>query len=223
MSRYSGVGPLRQLVLAFALVATAPYAAEAATRALDEAQAVKREDTAAFAKWHKMLQRFEKAHHSASNCTNAPLGRCPREEWQGFLKGLQTADLNTKLNAVNMRVNHAYYITDIRNWGVTDYWATPFEFFSRDGDCEDYAIAKYLSLKALGVDPAQMRIVVVEDTNLGVPHAVLTVETPRTTLVLDNQVDTVVDAQAVHHYRPIYAINETAWWLYQPRRSHPYQ
>ena len=95
------------------------------------------------------------------------------------------------------------------------YWASPGEFFRRHGDCEDYAIAKFLSLRALGFDDAAMRIVVLQDLNLGIAHAVLAVELGGETLILDNQVADVVPARAIRHYRPIYAVNETHWWLYR--------
>ena len=51
-----------------------------------------------------------------------------------------------QLDAVNRYMNKHQYITDIVNWGVTDYWETPREFFLKDGDCEDFAIAKFKSL-----------------------------------------------------------------------------
>jgi predicted transglutaminase-like cysteine proteinase len=62
-----------------------------------------------------------------------------------------------------------------------------------------------------------MRIVVVQDLNLGIAHAVLVVYLDGRALVLDNQIDDVVPAAAVRHYRPIYSINERHWWLHRAR------
>lgn len=191
---------------------------EPAHAGLLDSPARHRGDISPFTKWTGMLSRY--AANTVSGLESCPKSRlmlCPSREWRKFLQSLSEQDLETQLNAINTRINFSYYITDIRNWGVADYWATPIEFLAKDGDCEDYAIAKYLALKALGLPPEKMRIVIVDDLNLGVPHAVLTVETPRATLVLDNQTRSLVDAGAVNHYRPIYAINETGWWLYTPR------
>jgi len=64
----------------------------------------------------------------------------------------------TKLNAVNSWVNKLKYDSDMDVYGVGDYWATLYEFVGKDkGDCEDYTIAKYYILKALGVDPHKMK------------------------------------------------------------------
>jgi predicted transglutaminase-like cysteine proteinase len=112
-------------------------------------------------------------------------------------------------------MNRARYITDLVNWGTQDYWATASEFFWKDGDCEDYAIAKYLSLKALGFAQDSLRVVVVQDLNLKIPHAILVVYLDGKALLLDNQVGTVIEAERVRHYRPIYSVNETAWWLHR--------
>ena len=63
-----------------------------------------------------------------------------------------------KLNAVNRWVNKLKYDSDMHIYGVGDYWATLYEFVGKDrGDCEDYTIAKYYILKALGVDPHKMK------------------------------------------------------------------
>jgi len=72
-------------------------------------------------------------------------------------------------------MNKAKYITDKNNWGRKDYWATPAEFMKNFGDCEDYAIIKYLSLRQLGFKESELRVVAVKDLNLKVGHAVLIV------------------------------------------------
>jgi len=44
--------------------------------------------------------------------------------------------------------NKVPYYSDLDHWKVEDYWATPIEMLaSNGGDCEDYSIAKYFSLK----------------------------------------------------------------------------
>ena len=68
------------------------------------------------------------------------------------------ANDTVKLNVVNTWVNKVKYDSDMHIYGLSDYWATLYEFVGKDrGDCEDYVIAKYYILKALGVDPHKMK------------------------------------------------------------------
>ena len=90
----------------------------------------------------------------------------------------------------------------------------PGEFFQKQGDCEDYAIVKYMTLRALGLEPARMRIVVLWDMNLKLGHAGLVVYAGRRILLLDNQINKVVDANRIRHYRINYSLNENNWWLH---------
>ena len=77
-------------------------------------------------------------------------------------------------------------------------------------------ITKLLSLRWLGFAIDDMRLVVVQDTNLRVPHAVLAVSQGRDTLILDNQVQAVLTDRDVVHYAPVYSINESRWWIHLP-------
>ena len=63
-----------------------------------------------------------------------------------------------KLNVVNTWVNYIKYRSDKKVYGVSDYWATLYEFVGKGmGDCEDYTIAKYYILKDIGVSPKRMK------------------------------------------------------------------
>lgn len=80
-----------------------------------------------------------------------------------------------KLEKVNDFFNNVPYSKDISTYGVTDYWATPFEFLAKDkGDCEDYVIAKYFILKRLGIESSKMFLTYVRVKNYGDAHMVLT-------------------------------------------------
>ncbi len=172
---------------------------------------------AGFSKWTDMLSRhaWEEARKDQPfPCRVTANFKCRKDELADVIDAVADRSPREKIEAINSFINDAPYVTDIVNWGIADYWATLQEFLHKDGDCEDFAIAKYFSLKALGLDPDQMRIVVVEDTNLKVPHAVLVVYLDDTVLVLDNQLPQPVKASSILHYRPIYSINEAAWWLH---------
>ncbi len=96
-------------------------------------------------------------------------------------------------------MNKVRYIGDQKNWGKSDYWATPIEFLTYGGDCEDFAIAKYVSLRALGVPDRAMRIAIVKDTQKGIAHAILIVYTEDGPMVLDNQIKRMTNANAIGH------------------------
>jgi predicted transglutaminase-like cysteine proteinase len=137
------------------------------------------------------------------------------KDWIVFLDTLKGKDRMTQFVEVNKFMNRSQYILDMKNWGVKDYWESPGEFLARFGDCEDYSIAKYMALKYLGFDPEKMRIVAVRDMNLRIGHAILAVYYDNKILILDNQIKVVADSRRIHHYVPIYSINEKYWWRHR--------
>jgi len=139
--------------------------------------------------------------------------------WQGFLAEMRGASRAVQLVRVNRFVNGTRFVSDAANWGVSDYWAAPSEFFARGGDCEDYAIAKYLALRALGFPAEALRLLVLIDTLRGRPHAVLLVQGGGRTLVLDNQTDALRPWDAVPFYRVLYSLNETGAWIHVTARD----
>ncbi len=165
-----------------------------------------------FPKWNNMLIRYEKNKANEKPCTATALRHCRIQEWIRFLENIKDKDFHTQLDEVNRFLNQAEYILDIINWGIPDYWETPYEFLRKNGDCEDYAIAKFISLRLLGVPNDAMRIVVLQDTNLNVVHAVLAIYVHERPYILDNQIKQVIPAERIFHYRPVYSINETTWW-----------
>ena len=150
-------------------------------------------------------------------CNETIFDKCNLQKWRAKLKELSNELPELQLNTVNSYLNQFSYVDDRRNWG-RDYWEIPQEFLKKFGDCEDYAIIKYLSLRELGWSADIMRIVVLTDMNLKVGHAVLIVNFQGKNMLLDNQITLVIDANKVHHYRPIYSLNEKGWWRHVPKR-----
>lgn len=175
-----------------------------------------RENTQLFPQWSGMLRRMQATPEPfADACENPSANLCHLKSWNAFLMGLKGVSSTAQLQAVNSHMNHYPYIDDLVNWGMEDYWETPLEFLHKSGDCEDYAIAKYMSLRALGWPADALRIVVLQDLNLRISHAILVVYVNGEALVLDNQISHVVNARSIRHYRPIYSINELHWWLHR--------
>ena len=176
-----------------------------------------------FKKWNSALERYDKEGkvRKKNKCLSKNLDICDYDDWVKFLETLKGKDKLTQIRAINDRFNKAKYVTDKSNWGQNDYWNTPAEFMQNFGDCEDYAIIKYLSLQHLGFPEDDLRVVAVKDLNLKVGHAILIVfwidprNSSRRALVLDNQVEKVVDARAIRHYQPVFSINKEYWWRHQ--------
>lgn len=173
-----------------------------------------------FKKWRSALSRYSKEVKGKKKfkCTSKRLNICDFGDWKKFLISIKKYDKFTQLRAVNARMNKAKYTSDKSNWGKKDYWSTPGEFMSRFGDCEDYAIVKYLSLRLLGFKDKELRVVAVKDLNLKVGHAILVaiLRDPKTkkkkVYVLDNQIKKVVEAKTIRHYEPVFSINRSFWW-----------
>jgi predicted transglutaminase-like cysteine proteinase len=170
-------------------------------------------DLSSFTKWRDMFDRFQ---NDASRSSAVPV----LAKWKSDLQSMRGGSLTSMANNVNNLMNKVRYIGDDRNWGRSDYWETPVEFMARGGDCEDFAIAKYASLRALGVPDSAMRVAIVKDMQKGIPHAILIVYTEDGPMVLDNQIKRMTPANQISHYRPIFSINRAAWWLHTDRPSY---
>ncbi|MDD3019398.1 MAG: transglutaminase-like cysteine peptidase [Alphaproteobacteria bacterium] len=164
-------------------------------------------DLSSFTKWSDMFDRFNREVSRESSAKVI-------QKWRSDLVELQGKPLVEMANSVNNLMNKVKYIGDNRNWGKSDYWETPVEFLTRGGDCEDFAIAKYVSLRALGVPESQLRIAVVKDIQKGIPHAILIVYTEEGPMVLDNQIKAMTRASMISHYKPIFSINNSSWWVH---------
>ncbi|HCD05979.1 MAG TPA: sulfate adenylyltransferase, partial [Methylophaga sp.] len=143
------------------------------------------------------------------------------EAWQALmLEGKDLTD-HEKLTVVNDFFNsNVLFVDDILLWNQEDYWATPIEMLSIGaGDCEDYSIAKYFTLKQLGVDEDKLRITYVKATNLNQAHMVLTYFENRRAipLVLDNLINEIKSANRRQDLIPVYSFNGTGLWLAKSR------
>jgi predicted transglutaminase-like cysteine proteinase len=96
-------------------------------------------------------------------------------------------------------------------WGLDEYWATPAEALSINGaDCEDFAIAKFFTLKELGVPNARLRLVYARQTHSPEAHMVLAYYSePRADpLILDNLVGDITPASRRPDLTPVYTFND---------------
>ena len=172
---------------------------------------------AVFPRFVDMVQRYVGQYQSmTSACTGGSSPFCDYiARWAQLIREVEPLGRQQQIEQVNARFNSFAYITDWQNWNLEDYWATPLQFYDVDGDCEDYAIAKYYTMRGLGVSTDVMRIVVLFDENLQLHHAILAINTGSDVLVLDNQISGVVSARSIAHYTPVMSINETGAWRHR--------
>lgn len=133
---------------------------------------------------------------------------------------LGEADKLARVNGFfNQRIR---YDSDQAIWGKSDYWATPLETLGRGaGDCEDFTIAKYVTLKALGVPDHKLRLIYVR-AQIGGPtsgilqaHMVLGYypspsEEP---WVLDSLISEIRPASRRPDLVPVFSFNGEGLWL----------
>ena len=139
------------------------------------------------------------------------------DDWQQLLASRQSLGEAEQLKVVNLFFNRQLrYREDTDLWHQVDYWATPIEsLWKGAGDCEDYAIAKYFSLRHLGVSADKLRITYVKAVRLNRAHMVLTYySTPNAMpLVLDSLIDAIEQASVRTDLLPVYAFNAEGVWL----------
>lgn len=143
-------------------------------------------------------------------------------DWQKVLAEAKSSAEKDKLNKVNDFINRRIgFDDDTAIWTQSDYWATPLETIGQGrGDCEDFAIIKYFSLKDAGVPLAKLRLVYVKArlNGAGGPylqaHMVLAYyPNPNgEPLVLDNLVPEIKPASQRADLQPVFSFNSEAIW-----------
>lgn len=149
------------------------------------------------------------------------------DEWFALLDRLGDADLDRQLREVNSFFNRRVrWLDDSLIWQQEDYWATPLETLGRgEGDCEDYSIAKYITLQQLGIPTDQLRMIYVRArigrSQITQAHMVLGYyATPDAEpLILDNLVPSIMPARDRTDLDPLFSFNSGGLWAGGSSRS----
>jgi len=149
--------------------------------------------------------------------------------WERLVEEGRTLPGPERLAAVNDFFNqHVTFAEDRLAWGVDDYWATPLEVLARGvGDCEDFSIAKYVTLSRMGVPIEQLRLTYVRaDLGMfgsGAPQAHMVLayypEPQADPLVLDNLLVAIRPAAERPDLQPVFSFNSEGLWLGGVRAS----
>ena len=121
-----------------------------------------------------------------------------------------------RLGEINRAINLAIRpMSDLAQYGEIDVWSSPLVTFAHGaGDCEDYAIAKFVALRLAGIPADDLRIVIMRDTINGEDHAVAAARLDGNWLMLDNRRMAMVEDTYVRNYRPLFVIDQYAVMRY---------
>jgi predicted transglutaminase-like cysteine proteinase len=128
--------------------------------------------------------------------------------WRKLIESLEGEPQEDQIYKANMWLNSFPYKQDNWLYGKSDHWATPTEFLTHGGDCEDFAIIKYITLRELGFTPEQLKVSIVYDIYSGTDHAFLLVKHDDKDFVLDNRDHEVSASHYLERYKPYYVFNE---------------
>lgn len=143
-------------------------------------------------------------------------------DWHALMKEKRDAPEMVKLESVNNFFNRLEFVDDSIHWGKDDYWATPREMLiSNGGDCEDFATAKYFTLRRLDIPDEKMRLTYVKSLKLNQSHMVLSYypDPAADPLVLDNLINAILFASQRPDLIPVYNFNAQGLWLTRKQNS----
>lgn len=141
--------------------------------------------------------------------------------WEDTIRKDNSTSDREKIEKVNKFFNSRIrFVNDIDLWGVPDYWATPFETLCRNaGDCEDFAIAKFFTLRAIGMAEEKLNIMYVKALQYGIAHMVLAYYSSpgAEPLILDNLIDGIAPASKRPDLLPVFGFNGSGLWTAKQR------
>lgn len=140
-------------------------------------------------------------------------------EWQRMIESARMAPLSERLERANRFFNERVeWVEDPQAWGADDYWATPLESMGNQrGDCEDFAIAKYITLLTMGVDPDSLRLIYVKAKRSGLTRAHMVLawyaSPTQPPLILDNIDRAILPATERGDLLPVFSFNANSLWV----------
>jgi len=162
-------------------------------------------------KWLGVLHRLDDEMVQLALC-EGDRERCASPAALKFLDIVDAAKLRdgrARLGEINRAINLAIRpMSDLAQHGRIDIWTSPLATLATgSGDCEDYAIAKFVALRRAGIAPDDLRIVVLHDTIHGDNHAVAAARLDGHWLMLDNRRMAMVEDSSVRNYQPTFVID----------------
>jgi predicted transglutaminase-like cysteine proteinase len=138
-------------------------------------------------------------------------------QFLGLVDVAKAREGRARLGEINRAINLAIKpMSDLAQYGEIDVWSSPLATLTRGaGDCEDYAIAKFVALRLAGIPADDLRIVIMHDTIQGEDHAVAAARLDGRWLTLDNRRMAMVEDAHVRNYRPTFVIDRDGVQRYE--------
>jgi predicted transglutaminase-like cysteine proteinase len=161
-------------------------------------------------KWNGVSAEIAADREILARCRGTAEG-CPPAA-RNFLSAIASGsalDGRARIGLINRAINLAIRAqSDLAQWGVPDRWSAPLETFtSGRGDCEDYAIAKYVALTEAGIPAQDVKLVVVRNIAANEDHAVTAVRLDGGWLMLDNRWLTLVADVDMPQVVPLFVLD----------------
>jgi predicted transglutaminase-like cysteine proteinase len=162
-------------------------------------------------KWRRVEADIEAENGLIARCRSRSI--CPWPAVAAFaqiVNGAITRKGIQQLAYINRSVNEAVrYVVDDVLYGIPDNWQAPIASIETGrGDCEDYAIAKYVALRLAGVAVEDRQLIALHDTLKGRDHMVVAVRLHGKWLILDSVTTKISDASKISNYEPMFAIDD---------------
>lgn len=170
------------------------------------------------AKWLGLARKLDDDGVQIALC-DGDRERCASDAALRFLTVVDSGRLRdgrARLGDINRAINLAIRpMSDLAQYGEIDVWTPPLVTFNRGaGDCEDYAIAKFVALRQAGIATDDLRIVIMRDTIRGEDHAVAAARLDGHWLMLDNRRMALVEDIDVRNYQPLFVFDQSAIMTY---------
>jgi predicted transglutaminase-like cysteine proteinase len=166
---------------------------------------------ALWVKWRKVEDAVKKETELLARCRAEP-DRCSSAAARRLvatIEDIESTRGRARLDTANRVINAAIrYTSDLVQHGLPDVWSSPLATFaSGRGDCEDYAIAKYVALQQSGIASEDLKIVLAIDRSVGEAHAVLAARHEGAWFILDNLRPTVVEDKEISQFTPLFVLD----------------
>lgn len=168
-------------------------------------------------KWRGVEADVEKEKAVLARC-ETDADNCPfhAAQFTRLIKAIKSRSGRAQLDEANRGVNTAIrYVSDMALHGEVDRWSAPLATFAAArGDCEDYAIAKYVALREAGFPVDDMRLVLVRDRSVREDHAVLAARHDGHWMIMDNRRAALIEDNDITSFTPLFAINHRGVHLF---------
>jgi predicted transglutaminase-like cysteine proteinase len=149
------------------------------------------------------LRQVENCKANSADCSDAA------RRFLLIADEVRTRSGAARIETANRLINTAIrYMSDLAQHATIDVWSGPLASLGTGrGDCEDYAIAKYVVLREAGVPEQDLRVLLVRDRNVREDHAVLAIRNGEAWTVLDNRSSALAPDNELRHFKPLYALD----------------